>query len=151
MNSILKCRWLEICFREEQDILQQTWTWKGSMNALYCKLEAVMWIFESILYIILSHVGYVTRQITLRESRIQRIFNEHSLLHTVQSLLLNSVTWLLSLIRCLYFSGYFQTALSVFRYSDTLLVGSAYTGVLRTGYEEPFAQVQSRVFSNPLH
>jgi hypothetical protein len=60
---------------------------------------------------ILSRVGYVTRQTTLCESRIQLIFNEHSLLHTVQSLSLNSIPWLLFLVRCFYFGGYFQTVL----------------------------------------
>jgi hypothetical protein len=60
---------------------------------------------------VLRCVGYVTRQINSRRLRIQR-FIEHSLLHTqVQSLSLNSITWLLSLIRCLHFSGYFQIVL----------------------------------------
>jgi hypothetical protein len=41
-----------------------------------------------LLLLLSSRVGYVTRQITLRESWIQRIFNEHSLLrlYTLQLL-----------------------------------------------------------------
>jgi hypothetical protein len=71
---------------------------------------------------ILSCVGRVTRQINSRRLRIQR-FIERSLLHTqVQLSSLNSITWLLSLIRSLHFGGYFQTSLSLRRLMQDCLL-----------------------------
>jgi len=52
MNCILKCGWVEMFFREEQGILQPTQTWKGNMNALFSRLETVIWVLADMSHII---------------------------------------------------------------------------------------------------
>jgi hypothetical protein len=52
MNSILKCGWVEMFFREEQGILQPTQTWKGNMNVLFSRHETVIWVLATVLHIV---------------------------------------------------------------------------------------------------
>jgi hypothetical protein len=97
---------------------------------------------------VLSRVGYVTRLITSRcQGCSDCLLCIHFYTHT-----------LYSCYRLQYHNYCFHyisadTGLQLHRVAPRFrltLSFSAYVGVLRTGYETPFAKVRSHVFGNPL-